>query len=74
MQALFITHFANGTQLPPAMQYDTEKVSDAVLAQQAEGADFDDGPGSTPQVRTMLFVMSCLNSGLLYHAVRSCGQ
>ena len=32
MRALFITHFANGTQLPPAMQYETKKVQKPVQA------------------------------------------
>lgn len=50
MQALFITHFANGTRLPPAKVYETEKLPPAAPQVDVEGGDFDDGPGSTPQV------------------------
>lgn len=51
MQALFITHFANGTRLPPAKVYETEKLPPAAPQVDVEGGDFDDGPGSTPQVQ-----------------------
>ena len=50
MQALFITHFANGTKLPPAMQYD-KKVSEALPPQQPKGSVSGNGPASSHQVR-----------------------
>ena len=70
VQAMFLTHPANGSALAPALA--TTRAEPAVFdngaAPSDPNADFDDGPGNTPQADVTTCTTTDLQQPVLSHA------